>query len=149
MSAARLAAVAGPVFPLVSLVAACVGLGTGEARLDSYVFGSVVVTLGCASVALFDAPSFPRRALAALWVVAMPFVAGAATGLALALVHPRVSESEQHSTLLGGMGRGLMGAVVFYPALVLGAVAVQLAATWVARRVRAAPAAAIEPDPTV
>lgn len=142
MNAARLAAVVGPVFPLVAVVAACTAIGTGEGRVDSFVFGSLVVTLGCASVALVDLRGFPKQALTGLWVAAMPLVAGASTGFALALVHPRVSQGEQHSTILGGVSRGLAGGVVLYPALIVGAVVVQLAATWIARRVLAAPAAA-------
>jgi len=137
----RLAAVTGSVLPLVGVVGVLTALGTGEGRADSYVFGSLVVALGCASVALVDLRGFPKQALIGLWVAAMPLVAGASTGFALALVHPRVSQGEQHSTILGGVSRGLAGGVVLYPALVVGAVVVQLAATWIARRVReAAPA---------
>lgn len=146
MSGLRVAAVTGSVLPFVGVVGALTAIYSGEGRADSYVFGSLVVALGCASVALVDLRGFPKQALTALWVAAMPLVAGASTGFALALVHPRVSQGEQHSTILGGVSRGLAGGVVLYPALIVGAVVVQLAATWIARRVRQA-AEAGAPDP--
>lgn len=146
MNGLRLAAVAGSVLPFVGAVAALTAIYSGEGRVDSYLFGSLVVASGCASVALVDLRGFPKQALTGLWVAAMPLVAGATTGFALALVHPRVSQGEQHSTILGGVSRGLAGGVVLYPALIVGAVIVQVAATRIARRVRAAEVTA--PDAT-
>lgn len=125
--------VAAPLLPLTLGVAALVMWNSREGRVDSYAFGSTVVSVGCAIVALSDFEKFTRLAVRAMWVVAMPFVAGGSTGFALALVHPK---RDGLKALFGGAGIGMFGGVILFPALVAAALLVQLAAEFVAKRVR-------------
>lgn len=133
MKALEVAKVAGLLLPMVGVVAALVAWESHEGRADSYVFGSLVVATGCALVALSDLEKFPRTAVTAAWIVAMPLVAGACTGFALALVHPK---RDGIQAVFGGAGIGMFGGVVLFPGLVIAAIAVQAVAGWLARRVR-------------
>lgn len=133
MKAPDVVKVAGMLLPMVGVVAALVMRESHEGRADSYVFGSLVVATGCALVALSDLEKFPRTAVTAAWIVAMPLVAGACTGFALALVHPK---RDGIQALFGGAGIGMFGGIVLFPALVIAAIAVQSVAGWLARRVR-------------
>ncbi len=115
----------------VSLVALAM-FGSGEARWDSYVLGSLVVAGACAWLASATRGARHGTAARVLWTLALPFVAGAATGFWLALLHPKRGLLEG---LPGGMMIGCIGAILFYPALLAGAAVVQLWANWLTDRV--------------
>lgn len=129
--------VAVPVFVLCGVTSVLVWLFSGAGKVDSYVIGSLVVCLGCTSVAQARLSLAARVVLAVVWTLLMPLVAGAVTGLALALLHPRVGENGLVSTLSGGIRIGFSGGVMIYPALVIAAALVQLAASLLARAARA------------
>lgn len=128
--------VAAPVFVLCGVTSVFVALFSGAGKVDSYVTGSLVVCLGCTALARAEIGTAARIALGVLWVALMPIVAGAVTGLALALQHPRVGENGLESTLFGGVRIGVSGGVMLYPALVTAAALVQLTATLLARGAR-------------
>ncbi len=121
--------------PLVLLTALAVAQ-TGDGRADSYVIASILVAAGCARMATLEVDRRLYALTNALWVVCMPLVAGASTGFALAVVHPKLVEGHVNPwPLLGGAGLGFLGGVVLWPALVVAGAVVQLFAVIFARTI--------------
>ena len=119
MQIERVLPLAASALPLVVLTALGVAATSNEGRPDAYAFGVAIVALGCAGVECLERWRGTARAL---WVLAMPMVAGASTGFALALLHPKRDGLE---ALFGGAGIGAIGGVVLFPGLIVAAVIVQ------------------------
>lgn len=130
---ARLLAVTFAVVPPVALTAFGVATNSNEGRPDSYVIGSIVVCIGCALVELVDITSRSRLVARFLWVPVMPLVAGASTGFALALLHPK---RDGLAAVFGGAGIGIFGSVILFPMLIVAALLVQTWAYTCARQLR-------------
>lgn len=134
--------------PVVVAAAVTMKACTDEGRWDSYVFGGSAVILAIAAL-LHQRSRIQRRwarwLCTAAGVAAMPLVAGFATGLALALVHPRFPAGETEpragwaSFLLGGALRGATGGAVLYPGLLPAAV-LAFTLSWAMDRRRHPPA---------
>lgn len=127
----------GVTLPMVAATAFGVAAESREGTWDCYVIGGAIVLFSNAALAYRASTSAPRawhwrRAAPALWVLMMPLVAGGWTGLALATLHPK---KDGVLAIIGGAGIGLTGSILFYPFLLIAAIAVW-ATAWFCMKVR-------------